>query len=89
MRLMLQLIARLAIVVGLCLAAAILWATVDAYRSVDRATEATAQRVSQALQAIYWQQLLLRSNRQQEHLLPLPDWRTMETMKLKIGRAHV
>src|SRR5262249_6406174 len=53
MRLMLQLIARLLVVVGLCLSAAILWATIDAYRSVDRATAASAQRVSQALQAIY------------------------------------
>src|ERR1700757_4488356 len=71
MRLMLQLIARLLVVVGLCLGAAVLWATIDAYRSVDRATAATVQRVSQALQAIYWQQLLLRSNRTREHLLPL------------------
>src|SRR5690349_789006 len=82
MRLMLQLIARLLVVVGLCLGAAVLWATIDAYRSVDRATAATVQRVSQALQAIYWQQLLLRSNRTREHLLPLPEWRTMETVKL-------
>lgn len=82
MRLLLQLIARLLVVVLLCLTAAILWATVDAYRSVDRATAASAQRVSQALQAIYWQELLLHRNRTREHLLPLPDWRTMETMKL-------
>jgi signal transduction histidine kinase len=82
MRLMLQLIARLLVVVALCLAAAVLWTTIDAYRSVDRATAASAERVSQALQAIYWQQLLLRSNRSREHLLPLPEWRTMETMKL-------
>ena len=82
MRLMLQLIARLLVVVALCLGAAVLWTTIDAYRSVDRATAASAERVSQALQAIYWQQLLLRSNRSREHLLPLPEWRSMETMKL-------
>jgi signal transduction histidine kinase len=82
MRLMLQLIARLLVVVALCLGAAVLWTTIDAYRSVDRATAASAERVSQALQAIYWQQLLLRSNRSHEHLLPIPEWRTMETMKL-------
>jgi signal transduction histidine kinase len=82
MRLMLHLIARLLVVVALCLGAAVLWTTVDAYRSVDRATAASAERVSQALQAIYWQQLLLRGSRTREHLLPIPEWRTMETMKL-------
>ncbi|MBV8698062.1 MAG: histidine kinase [Bradyrhizobium sp.] len=82
MRLMLQLIVRLLLVVVLCLGAAALWTTIDAYRSVDRATAASAERVSQALQAIYWQQLLLRNGRSHEHLLPIPEWRTMETMKL-------
>ncbi|TYO61268.1 histidine kinase [Bradyrhizobium hipponense] len=82
MRLVLQLIARLLVIVALCLAAATLWATFDAYRSVDRATAASAQRVAQALQALYWRELLLRSSRTREHLLPVPDWRTLETMKL-------
>ena len=44
MRLMLQLIARLLVVVALCLGAAVLWTTIDAYRSVDRATAASAER---------------------------------------------
>src|SRR4051794_39113480 len=82
MCLVLQLIARLLVIVALCLAAATLWATFDAYRSVDRATAASAQRVAQALQALYWHELLLRSSRTREHLLPVPDWRTLETMKL-------
>ncbi|MDE5440746.1 histidine kinase [Bradyrhizobium sp. CSA207] len=82
MRLVLQLIARLLVIVALCLAAATVWATFDAYRSVDRATAASAQRVAQALQALYWRELLLRSSREREHLLPAPDWRTLETMKL-------
>src|SRR5262249_38153574 len=82
MRLMLQLIARLLAVVLLCLGAVPLWSMFDAYRSVDRATAASAQRVSQALEALYWQQLLLRSSRTREQLLPVPQWRTIETMKL-------
>lgn len=82
MRLVLQLIARLLLIVALCLGAATVWATFDAYRSVDRATAASAQRVAQALQALYWRELLLRSSRTREHLLPVPDWRTLETMKL-------
>ena len=48
MRLMLQLIARLLAVVLLCLGAVTIWAMFDAYRSVDRATAASAERVSQA-----------------------------------------
>jgi hypothetical protein len=81
MRLVLQLVARLLIVVVLCLGAAIIWVTIDAYRSVDRATAASARRVSQALEALYWRELLLRSNIKGEHLLPVPEWRTIETMK--------
>jgi signal transduction histidine kinase len=82
MRLVLQLIARLLIIVLLCLGAATIWATLDAYRSVDRATAASAERVSQALEALYWRELLLRSSRAGNHLLPVPEWRTIETMKL-------
>jgi len=82
MRLVLQLVARLLVVVALCLGAATFWATIDAYRSVDRATAASAERVSQALEALYWRELLLRGNRTREHLVPVSDWRTIETMKL-------
>ncbi|WP_441237089.1 sensor histidine kinase [Bradyrhizobium sp. 930_D9_N1_4] len=82
MRLVLQLVARLLLIVSLCLGAATVWATFDAYRSVDRATAASAQRVAQALQAIYWHEFLLRSSRTREQLLPVPEWRTLETMKL-------
>jgi signal transduction histidine kinase len=81
MRIVLQLVTRLLLVVVLCLGAATVWATIDAYRSVDRATAASAQRVSQALQTLYWQEVLLRSNISQQHLLPVPEWRTVETMK--------
>jgi signal transduction histidine kinase len=82
MRLVLQLVARLLVIVALCLGAATIWATIDAYRSVDRATASSAQRVSQQLEALYWRELLLRSNRMREHILPVPEWRTIETIKL-------
>jgi signal transduction histidine kinase len=82
MRLVLQLIARLLVIVILCLGAATIWATVDAHRSIDGATAASAQRVSQALEALYWRELLLHSNRTREHLLPVPEWRTVEMTKL-------
>ncbi|MGX9430372.1 MULTISPECIES: sensor histidine kinase [Bradyrhizobium] len=82
MRLVLQLVARLLVIVMLCLGGATVWATIDAYHSVDRATAASAERVSQALEALYWRELLLRGNRTREHLLPVPEWRTTQTMSL-------
>jgi signal transduction histidine kinase len=82
MRLVLQLVARLFIVVILCLGAATVWATVDAYRSVDRATAASAERVSVALEALYWRELLLRSSRMRDQLLPAAEWRTIQTRGL-------
>jgi signal transduction histidine kinase len=81
MRIVLQLVTRLLLVVVLCLGAATVWAMIDAYHSVDRATAASAQRVSEALQSLYWREVLLRSNIRREHLLPVPEWRTIETMK--------
>src|ERR1700721_3830539 len=80
MRLVLQLVARLLIVVVLCLGAAIIWVTIDAYRSVDRATAASPRRVSQALEALYWRELLLRGNIKRDPLLPGPQWRPIENM---------
>src|SRR5437879_4419833 len=71
MRLVLQLVARLLVVVALCLGAATIWATIDAYRSVDRATAASAERVSQAMAALYWPELLLRSSRARALLMAL------------------
>jgi signal transduction histidine kinase len=82
MRLVLKLVARLLAVIVVCLGAAIIWVMVDAHRSIDRAAAASAQRVSQALEALYWRELLLHSNRMREQLLPVSDWRTTETMRL-------
>ena len=81
MRIVLQLVTRLLLIVALCLGAATVWATIDAYHSVDRETVASAERVSQTLQGLYWQEVLLRSNMTRQHLLPIPEWRTVETMK--------
>ena len=71
MRLVLQLVVRLFVIVILCLGAATVWATIDAHHSVDRATAASAERVSVALGALYWRESLLRSNRMREQLLPV------------------
>jgi signal transduction histidine kinase len=82
MRLVLLLVTRLLAVVVLCLVAAAVWATIDAHCSVDRAVSSSARRVAQRLEALYWHDLLLHGNRMREHLLPVPEWRSVETAKL-------
>jgi signal transduction histidine kinase len=87
MRVVLQLVACLFVIVVLCLGAAIIGATIDAWRSVDRAAAASAQRVSMSLEALYWRELTFYGNRMREQLLredllPAPEWRTIETAKL-------
>ncbi len=58
MNLLLHLIGRLIAVVLLCLAGAVAWIMVDAHRSIEAETAATAERVSQRLEALYWQKLV-------------------------------
>lgn len=58
MHLLVHLAGRLLAVVLLCLATAIGWVMIDAHRSIETATAATAERVSQRLQSLYWQKLL-------------------------------
>ena len=60
MNLLAHLIARLVAVVLLCLVGAIGWVMVDAHRSIEHETAASADRVGRHLEALYWQKLLWR-----------------------------
>jgi two-component system sensor histidine kinase UhpB len=82
MHLILHLIGRLIAVVLLCLAGAIAWVMIDAHRSVEAETTATADRVSQRLEALYWQKLLWRGGMSKDTLLPIPDWETLSTASI-------
>lgn len=79
MHLMVRLVGRLLAVVLLCLAGAIGWVMVDAHRSIENETAATADRVSQRLEGLYWQKLVWRDGMSRDSLLPMPDWETLAT----------
>ena len=82
MNLLLHLIGRLIAVVLLCLAGAVAWIMVDAHRSIEAETAATADRVSQRLEALYWQKLVWQDGMSKETLLPMPDWETLATASI-------
>lgn len=82
MHLLLHLIGRLVAVVLLCLVGTVAWVTIDAHRSIEAATAATAERVSQRLDALYWQKLLWRDGMSKDTLLPMPDWETLATASI-------
>jgi len=82
MNLFAHLVLRLAAVVLLCLVCAVGWVLVDAHRSIDKEAAASADRVARSLEALYWNQLLWRGGLNRDHLVPIPDWDTMSTMKV-------
>jgi two-component system sensor histidine kinase UhpB len=82
MNLLLHLIARLVAVVALCLGGAIGWIMVDAHRSIERETIASADRMGRQLEALYWQKLLWRGGMRKESLLPMPEWETLSTLTI-------
>jgi len=73
MHLLLHLIGRLIAVVLLCLAGFVAWITIHAHRSIDAETAATADRVGQRLEGLYWQKLLWTGGMRREMLVPIPD----------------
>jgi signal transduction histidine kinase len=79
MHLLVHLVGRLLAVVLLCLAGAIGWVMVDAHQSIEAETAATAERVGQRLEGLYWQKLLWRGGMSKDSLLPMPDWETLAT----------
>ncbi|WP_342028760.1 sensor histidine kinase [Hyphomicrobium facile] len=79
---MVRLVGRLLAVVLLCLAGAIGWVMIDAHRSIDAQTTATADRVSQRLTGLYWQKLVWRNGVSRETLLPMPEWETLATASI-------
>jgi signal transduction histidine kinase len=82
MNLLTHLIVRLVAVVLLCLLGAIGWIMVDAHRSIERETVASADRMGRQLEGLYWQKLLWRGGMRRETLLPMPDWETLSTLTI-------
>jgi signal transduction histidine kinase len=82
MNLFAHLVLRLAGVVMLCLVCAIGWVLIDAHRSIEKEATASAGRVARTLEALYWRELLWRGGINRDHIVPMPDWQTMTTMKV-------
>jgi two-component system, NarL family, sensor histidine kinase UhpB len=82
MHLLMHLIVRLLGVVVLCLATAVVWITFDSHRSMDASVAASAARVGQHLEALYWQRLLWRGGMRRNTLLPLPEWQSLSTQAI-------
>lgn len=82
MRLLTLLIIRLMAAVLLCLSVAIACLVWDAHRSIEADVAATATRVNQRLQALYWQHMLWHNGISRGSLVPLPDWDTVETQSI-------
>lgn len=82
MRLMNYLVLWLVAVTLLCLLGAVGWSLVDAHRSVEASTSASADRIQRQLQALYWQKLVWRHGMSRETLVPQPDWETIATLDI-------
>lgn len=82
MRLLAHLLVRIAAVVLLCLAVTIAWILIGTHRDIGRATEASAARAAQHLQALYWQELLWRNGIDRVQILPEPEWETLATARI-------
>lgn len=82
MNLFAHLVLRLAGVVLLCLVCAVGWVLIDSHRSIEKEATASAGRVARTLETLYWRELLWRGGLNREHIVPVPDWQTMTTMKV-------
>ena len=82
MNLFAHLALRLAGVVLLCLVCAVGWVLIDAHRSIEKETAASANRVARNLEALYWRELLWRGGLNRAQIVPLPEWQTIATMKV-------
>lgn len=82
MRLLTDLILRLMLVVLFCLSLTTVWILISTHRSIDVATTQSAQRVEEQLRGVYWQLLIWRDGLDRKALLPVPNWRSLETQSL-------
>lgn len=79
MRLLTTLVLRLMLVVLFCLSLTVVWILVSTHNGIDTATSQTAQRVEHQLRSTYWQLLVWRDGLDRTSLLPVPEWRSLET----------
>ncbi|RTL78640.1 MAG: sensor histidine kinase [Hyphomicrobiales bacterium] len=82
MRLVVRLIAQLIVIVAVSLAATSALVMIDAHRSVEAETAATADRVAFELENLFWREILWRGSMRRDKVLPVPNWESLATLKL-------
>ncbi|GLI95679.1 ATP-binding protein [Methylocystis echinoides] len=82
MRLIIRLIAQLIVIVAITLAATSAYVMIDAHKSVEAETAATADRVAFELENLFWREILWRGSMRRDKVLPVPNWESLSTLKL-------
>lgn len=82
MRFVARLIVRILVVATLCLVSVTGWLLLDARRGIDEATASSSERVVSHLQRVYWQRMLWRDGLDRQQLLPDPDWRNLDALRV-------
>jgi signal transduction histidine kinase len=82
MRLIIRLIAQLIVIVVATLAATSTYVMIDAHKSVEAETAATADRVAFELENLFWREILWRGSMRRDKVLPVPNWESLATLKL-------
>ncbi len=82
MRLVIRLICELVAIVALALAVTSALVMVDAHKSVEAETAATADRVAFELENLFWREILWRGSMRRDKVLPVPNWESLSTLKL-------
>ncbi|WP_457797851.1 sensor histidine kinase [Methylocystis sp. S23] len=82
MRLIIRLIAQLVVIVVATLAATSGFVMIDAHKTVEAETAATADRVAFELENLFWREILWRGSMRRDKVLPVPNWESLSTLKL-------
>ncbi len=82
MRLITRLIVQLILIVVMTLGATATLVMIDAHRSVEAETAATADRVATELENLFWREILWRGSMRRDDVLPVPNWESLSTLKL-------
>lgn len=82
MQLIVRLILRLVGIVIVCLTLTVAWVMVDAHRTIEVETAASAERVAHELENLFWREILWRGSMRRDKILPIPNWELLSTLKL-------
>jgi signal transduction histidine kinase len=82
MLLVIRLIVQLVAIISVTLIAASAYMMIDAHKAVEAETAATADRVAFELENLFWREILWRGTMRRDHVLPVPNWESLSTLKL-------